>query len=174
MKRIGIVIGSVRDNRVGIKVGRWVYKMAQNRDHDYQILDLKDFNLPHYNEPSSPRGAKEYKYETTRVWSSAVDSFDAFIFVSPEYNGFFPGSLKDAIDYLYHEWEGKQYGIVGYGGRGAKWAADKLSELLQRFDMKDCGFVGVLKPWDAFDENEDVIQTFLTEDIEVLFSKIEE
>jgi NAD(P)H-dependent FMN reductase len=167
--KIGIVVASVRDNRKGIHIARWVKDQSQSFEGVFDLIDLKTLHLPHFNEPSSPRTAKEYKYTTTKVWSQKVSAYEGFIFVTPEYNGFFPGSLKDAIDLLYHEWEGKPYGIVGYGGRGAKWASDHLNTLLERFSMKNLGFVGILKPEKAFADNKNMDPTYIEGNLEKLF-----
>jgi len=151
--KVAIIVASVRDNRKGIHIAKWVHKQAQSYDAIFELVDLKTMHLPHFNEPKSPSVAKTYRYTTTRKWSELINSFDGYIFVTPEYNGFFPGSLKDAIDLLYHEWEEKPFGIVGYGGRGAKWASDHLTTLLDRFRMKKVGFVGIHKPDKAYPDN---------------------
>ncbi|MDC0558997.1 NAD(P)H-dependent oxidoreductase [Candidatus Izimaplasma bacterium] len=172
MKKIGIIIGSVRENRVGIKIGEWILKKTENHSNDYEIVDLKEIDFPHYLEPISPRNVKEYKYETTTNWSNIVKKYDGYIFVSPEYNGYFPGKVKDAIDYLYHEWLNKSYIVVGYGGRGGLWASEKLSELLDRFDMKKAGILGVKKPWEAIDSNGNINEEYVVGDLTEFLNKL--
>ncbi len=172
MKKIGIIIGSVRDNRVGATIGEWVLQKSQNHSNEYEIIDLKDIDFPHYNEPFSPSSGKEYKYESTRNWSNIVQKYDGYIFVSPEYNGFFPGKVKDAIDYLYNEWVNKSYIIVGYGGRGGLWASEKLSELLNRFDMVNAGILGVKKPWESIDVDGNINEDYVEGNIEEFFNKL--
>ena len=170
----GIIIGSVRTPRRGEQVAKWVYNQTKNRNHTYQLIDLRDYQLPHYNEPGSPRTSESYVHETTRAWSKTIQQLDGFIFVSPEYNGFFPGSIKDAVDYLYHEWVGKPFAIVGYGGRGAKWAAGHLSTLLQRFDMQDAGFVGIHKPQHALLQDGSIDPEYIEGDLGELLDSLEQ
>lgn len=174
MANIGIIIGSVREPRKGLTVGKWVQNQVADESHNYTILDLREFDLPHYNEPGSPSSSSSYVHETTRRWSEAVSAHDGFIFVTPEYNGFFPGAIKDAVDFLYTEWAGKPFAIVGYGGRGAKWASGHLSTLLQRFEMSDCGYVGVLKPWTSIDADGNVNPEFLEGNLQNVFTKLNE
>ena len=174
MAKIGIIIGSVRENRKALTIGKWIVETASNDDNVYSILDLKDFNLPHYNEPGSPRTSNGYVHETTIRWSNAVKEYDGFIFVTPEYNGFFPAAIKDAVDYLYHEWTFKPFAIVGYGGRGGKWAAGHLATLLKRFDMPDCGYVGVHKPKLSIAEDGSINPEFVDGNLSNIFQQIDE
>ena len=171
MKNIGVIIGSVREGRVGIKVAKWIMEKAKDEENNYNIIDLMDFNLPHYNEPFGPRSGKEYKYEATRNWSNEIKKYDGFIFVTTEYNGYITGALKDAIDFLYFEWKEKPFGIVGYGGQGAKWASEGLSLLLKRFDMTDMGSVHIHKPWDSVDKDNNIMKDYIEGDILELFTK---
>jgi len=152
MKKIQIIVGSTRDNRKALKIAKWIKMKSESIDSiDFDITDLKDWNLPNYNEPGSPMMSKSYKHELTTKWSEHIGSSDGFIFVTPEYNGFFTGALKDAIDYLYHEWAFKPYGIVGYGSRGAKRAVKQLHLLLSSFKMKNISEdIGIVEVWDAF------------------------
>lgn len=165
MKKIAVISGSSRENSKTLVVSKWISDQME-----YELVDLLDFNLSHYNEPSSPRSAKEYKYDETKKWSNKVKEFDGFIFVIPEYNGFFPGIVKDAIDYLYYEWEGKDFALVGLGGKGGKWACDHLRTLLERFNMTFKGYVGVLNPWDNVSYDGTVDEKSLTSPIESILT----
>lgn len=114
--RIGIVIGSTRPGRVGDSVGHWLHAIAQRRaDTEVVLLDLADYALPLLDEPGHP-AAGVYEHEHTRRWSRAVAACDGFVFVTPEYNHGTSATLKNAIDYLYHEWSTKPCSFVGYGG----------------------------------------------------------
>lgn len=116
MLKIAIILGSTRPGRNGEAVSQWVYEIAKKRsDAEFELVDIKDFNLPIYDEPNSPLGGS-YTKEHTKTWSAKVDSFDAYIFVTPEYNHGIPGALKNAIDFLYREWNNKVAGFVSYGG----------------------------------------------------------
>lgn len=156
MKKVSIIVGSTRENRKGLEVGNWVLSEAKkfNGNLQFEIVDLKEIDLPHYNEPNSPKSNPKYKNETTKKWSKIIKSSDAFIFVTPEYNGYFSGILKDAIDYLYYEWLNKPYGVVGYGSMGAKRAVSQLHNLLiSSFNMEDIEVeVGINQVWGAFEE----------------------
>lgn len=127
MTRIGIVIGSTRPGRSGEAVAQWVHKLATDRgDASYEIVDLVDFNLPHLDEPVPAAMGADYQHDHTKKWSRAVTSYDGFLFVVPEYNHSMSGALKDALDFLYHEWKNKAAGFVGYGLVGATRAVEQL------------------------------------------------
>ena len=122
--KIGIVIGSVREDRPGPSIASWVAEQAaQHSDATFEIIDLKDFQLPVFDGPMPPMMLnKQYGDERIQKYSAVIDSFDGFIFVTPEYNGSIPGGFKNAIDYLAPEWNDKAIGFVGYsyhGGHGA-------------------------------------------------------
>src|SRR6201987_2204896 len=129
MLRIAIIIGSTRPGRNGEAVAKWVYEIAQKRsDAEFELVDIKDFNLPLLDEPVSPIMG-QYTHQHTKTWSAKIASFDAYVFVTPEYNHGTSGALKNAIDFLYHEWVNKAAGFVSYGGAGGARAvgAPRLS-----------------------------------------------
>lgn len=114
--KIGIVIGSVREARLGEEVARWVHEQAQGRDTTYELFDLKDFDLPMYDSPQVAAAAgKQYADERVASWGQAMDGCDAFIFVTPEYNHGVPASLKNAYDWIFPEWWSKAIAFVAYG-----------------------------------------------------------
>jgi NAD(P)H-dependent FMN reductase len=123
MLRIAIIIGSTRPGGKGRAVAEWVYSIAKRRDDaDFTLLDVADFALPLLDEPApamlldpAQPVADQYTQEHTRAWSDAVASFDGYVFVTPEYNHGTSGALKNAIDFLYHEWRDKAAGFIGYG-----------------------------------------------------------
>lgn len=111
-----IVIASTRPGRAGLPIGQWFEKVA--REHggfEVQVADLAEINLPLMDEPKHPR-LRDYQHEHTKKWSELVDGSDAFVFVLPEYNFGFPASIKNALDYLWAEWNYKPVGFVSYGG----------------------------------------------------------
>ena len=92
--KIGIIIGSVRKGRKGEKVAEWVLKSAQDRDADYEIVDLAEFDVPVLDWEKVPGAAKkQYEDEKVKAWSAAIDGYDAYVFVTPEYNHSVPGGL---------------------------------------------------------------------------------
>src|SRR5947208_7760156 len=126
MLRIAIIIGSTRPGRKAEAVAKWVYEIAQNRsDAEFELVDIKDFDLPLLDEPVSPIMG-EYTQQHTKIWSAKIASFDAYVFVTPEYNHGTSGALKNAIDFLYHEWVNKAAGFVRYGGDTGARAVEQV------------------------------------------------
>lgn len=125
MIRVAIVVGSTRPGRKAEIVARWVYDIASKRsDAEFEVVDILDFNLPLLDEPMSPsRG--EYTQPHTKAWSAKIDSFDAFVFVTPEYNHGPSGALKNASDFLYREWNNKAAAFVSYGGASGTRAVEQ-------------------------------------------------
>jgi NAD(P)H-dependent FMN reductase len=137
MSRIGIILGSTRPNRNGEQVARWVYEIASRRgDAEYELVDLRDYPLPHLDEPLPP-SMGQYQNEHTKQWADKIASFDGFVFVTPEYNHSTSGVLKNAIDYLFAEWNNKAAGIVSYGGVGGARAAEHLRLVLGELQIAD-------------------------------------
>src|SRR5688500_9073890 len=99
MLRVAVIIGSTRQGRNGEAVGHWVHDLAAKRtDAEFELVDLKDFNLPHLDE-AMPAVTGEYGQPHTREWAAKIASFDAYVFVTPEYNHSTSGVLKNAIDF---------------------------------------------------------------------------
>lgn len=135
--RIGIIIGSTRPNRVGEAVAKWVYGLATSRDDaDFELVDIKDFNLPLLDEPIPPSQGK-YRHPHTKKWAATIDSFDAFVFVTPEYNHSTSGALKNALDFLYQEWTNKAAGFVSYGSAGGARAVEHLRLIMAELQIAD-------------------------------------
>ena len=107
MIKIGIIIGSTRPGRKAEVVAKWAYDIARKRkDAEFELVDIADFNLPLLDEPMPPAFG-QYSHDHTRAWSAKIDSFDGYVFVTPEYNHATSGALKNAIDFLYQEWNNK-------------------------------------------------------------------
>jgi NAD(P)H-dependent FMN reductase len=137
MTRIGIILGSTRPNRNGEQVARWVYDIASRRDDaEFELVDLRDYPLPHLDEPLPP-SMGQYSNEHTRQWAEKIASFDGFVMVTPEYNHSTSGVLKNAIDYLYAEWNNKAVGFVSYGSVGGARAAEHLRLVAGELQMAD-------------------------------------
>jgi NAD(P)H-dependent FMN reductase len=137
MIRVAIIVGSTRPGRRAEVVARWVYDIASKRsDAEFEVVDILDFNLPLLDEPVSPaRG--EYTQPHTKAWSAKIDSFDAFVFVTPEYNHGPSGALKNAIDFLYREWNNKAAAFVSYGGAGGVRAVEQLRLVMGELQVAD-------------------------------------
>jgi NAD(P)H-dependent FMN reductase len=117
--RIGIVLGSTRPGRRGEQIAAWVLGAARaHGGADYELIDLAHYGLGNLDEGGNPN-LQQYQHSHTRDWSAVIDGFDGFVFLVPEYNHSFPGALKNALDYVYREWNDKAAGIVSYGGHAA-------------------------------------------------------
>ena len=137
MTRIGIILGSTRPNRNGEQVARWVFDLASRRDDaEFELVDLRDYPLPHLDE-GLPASFGQYQNEHTLQWAQKIGSFDGFVIVTPEYNHSTSGVLKNAIDYLYAEWNNKAVGFVSYGAVGGARAAEHLRLISAELQMAD-------------------------------------
>ena len=131
MVKIGIITGSTRDSRVNIQVAEWVKSIADKRtDAEFELVDIKDYNLPRYNESVPAIMTQDYKTPEAHPWSKKISELDGFVFITPEYNKAVTSGLKDAIDYLYVEWNNKAAGIVSYGSSLGVTAANNLRLIL--------------------------------------------
>ncbi|WP_028925999.1 NADPH-dependent FMN reductase [Pseudonocardia acaciae] len=136
--KIAVVMGSTRPGRLADAVAGWLMEQLTRReDAEYEIVDLADHALPLLDEPM-PAIMGEYRNPHTRAWSERVAGFDAFVFVTPEYNRSIPAALKNALDYLYAEWGDKAAGIVSYGAdAGGARAAEHLRQILGELRVAD-------------------------------------
>ena len=137
MLKIAIILGSTRPGRVGEAVARWVHQIAAKRtDAEYTLVDIKDYDLPLLDEPVPPsRG--QYSKDHTKRWAATITGFDAFVFVTPEYNHSTSGALKNAIDYLYAEWNNKAAGFVSYGSASGTRAVEHLRGIMAELQIAD-------------------------------------
>jgi NAD(P)H-dependent FMN reductase len=119
MPSLTIIIGSTRPGRAGLPIADWFAERAREHGHfDVDVVDLAELDLPLLDEPHHPR-LRRYVHPHTKDWSERIDAADAFVLVTPEYNYGYPAALKNAIDYLHHEWRDKPVGFVSYGGVAA-------------------------------------------------------
>ena len=135
MPRIGIIIGTDRDNRFGDRPARWIHDAAAARgDLDVELLDLRDFDLPFFNEVSSNLWVPSQDPKVVR-WQKKVAEFDGYVFVTAEYNRSIPAVLKNALDQAYNEWNRKPAACVGYGVVGAARAVEHLRTICIELQM---------------------------------------
>jgi NAD(P)H-dependent FMN reductase len=137
MNRIAIIIGSTRPGRNAEQVAQWAFARAKKRtDAEFELVDIKDFNLPLLDEPMPPMMG-QYSRPHTKAWAVKIASFDGFIFVTPEYNHGIPGALKNAIDYLFHEWNNKAAGFVSYGSAGGARSVESMRLVMGELKVAD-------------------------------------
>lgn len=135
MQKVMVLLGSNRPGRVGVKVADWFKTVTDQReDMSFEFVDIADLDLPIYNEPEHPM-TRRYQHDHTKRWSEKVAPFDAFVIITPEYNHGYPSVLKNAIDYLYHEWRHKPVGFVGYGVNGGIRAIEQLRQVVINLGM---------------------------------------
>lgn len=133
--KIGIVISSIRENRYADKATGWFLEIAQKRaDLDFEIVDLRDYDLPLFAEPASPAYGPPQN-EAARRWGAKLAELDGIIFVVAEYNRSITGALKNALDYAYNEFNRKPAAFVAYGGVGGARAVEQLRLMTVELQM---------------------------------------
>ena len=149
--KIAIVTGSTRPRRNAIAVARWVLEIAATRsDAQFELVDIADYGLPLLDEPVNP-AAGHYSRPHTRRWAAKIAEFDGYVFVTPEYNHGVSAALKNAIDYLYAEWNNKAAGFVGYGGSGAARSVECLRQVMGALMVADVSAQVSLSIFSDFD-----------------------
>lgn len=134
---IGIIMGSTRPKANCKAITEWVSSVCHARESPqvvYEIIDLAEWNLPLLDEPGIPARDPPV-HAHTKAWSRRVASLQGFIFVTPQYNWGYPAALKNALDYLFREWNGKPAGIIAYGGHGGNKCAEQLQQVLTGLRM---------------------------------------
>lgn len=152
--KIGVIVGTTRPNRVSRKVADWFMEtMKHEKGLKFKLIDLAEVKLPMYDEPMSPLMGK-YENEHTKKWSKTISKYDGYVFITAEYNYAYPASLKNAIDYLYHEWVRKPVAFVGYGTVGGARAIEQLRPVTLAVEMAPLkAALGIREQWNAFDDN---------------------
>jgi len=118
MTVISVIVGSTRQGRFSEKPAQWILQHLKKRAAvDARLLDLRDFSMPFFDQPLTPAmpGRPPYKNEVVQRWTAAIAQSDGFVFVTPEYNYGPSAVLKNAIDWVYPEWNRKTAGFVSYG-----------------------------------------------------------
>jgi NAD(P)H-dependent FMN reductase len=137
MLKVAIIVGTTRPGRKADTVARWVLDIAARRgDASFEIVDIADFKLPMLDE-ALPPSMGQYAQPHTKAWAAKIAEFDAFVFVTPEYNHSMSGSLKNAIDFLYREWNDKAAGFVSYGSVGGARAVEQLRLVMGELKVAD-------------------------------------
>ncbi len=158
MTRVAIILGSTRPGRRGEAVAKWAHAEAvAHGGAEYELVDLADHALPLLDEPMPPSqvaaGRAEYTKPHTRAWSAKVASFDGYVFVTPEYNHSTSAVLKNAIDYLFGEWNNKAAGFIGYGAAGGARAVETLRLVMGELmvaDVRAQVALSMFADWEGF------------------------
>lgn len=142
---IQIIVGSIREGRIAIKVAEWLYQEIQNLKNDFdhlnvEIIDLKECNLPFFAGKNSPASGI-YDQPKQQEWANKIALGDAFIFISPEYNQGYSPVLKNALDYIYKEWQDKPSAFVSYGGTNGSNSISQLKQVCSAIGMIDSNAV---------------------------------
>ena len=133
--RIAVIVGSTRDTRFADKPASWIFDLASQRnDWEVELVDLRDFELPLFNEATSNLWAPSQDPHAV-AWQKKLATFDGFIFVTAEYNRSVPGALKNALDQAYKEWVRKPAAVVAYGSTGGARAAEHLRSIAIELQM---------------------------------------
>lgn len=136
MLNLAIVTGSIRAGRVNKQVADFILEKSKARAHaKYEILDIADFDLPLYAEAVPALFSSNYSNPQVQKWAEAVHRQDGFIFITPEYNRGISSAQKNAIDYLYKEWNNKAAGIVSYGSKNGINAATALRTVMAGLEV---------------------------------------
>jgi NAD(P)H-dependent FMN reductase len=131
MTVISVIVGSTREGRFSEKPAKWILQHLSKREGvDARLLDLRDFPMPFFDQPASPAipGHSPYENEVVQRWTAAIAGSDGFVIVTPEYNYGPSAVLKNAIDWVYPEWNRKAAAFVSYGGAMGARSVQQLRE----------------------------------------------
>ena len=151
---VAVIIGSTRPGRAGATVADWYVKQAKEvEDVEVDIIDLQEEGLPFLDEPIPPSAGK-YSHEHSKKWSEKIASYDAYVWVTAEYNHSVPAPLKNAIDFLYNEWVRKPVALVSYGSMGGVRAAEHLRQIAAELQMVSIRPpIMIMSPWAMLDDD---------------------
>jgi len=138
MLNIPVILGSVRDDRKSIFPAKLMVEKLQQAGFESQLVDFKQLPLPFFDNALMPvQMYPNYPYPNVQAWSKIADAADAFIIVAPEYNHGYSGVLKNALDWLFIEFERKPVGLVGVssGSVAGARAIEQLRPIMENFTM---------------------------------------
>lgn len=150
--KVQLIIGSTRPSRLGKQFADWLIEnLPKYSDIEYEVVDLVDVGLPLLDEPIMASQNK-YQNDHTKAWSEVVKQADGYIWLTPEYNAGYSAALKNAIDYLYTEWNNKPIMIASYGAGGGTTASAQLRQVAERLKMQVVNKAPAIKlPYDSID-----------------------
>ncbi len=154
--KVKIILGSTRPKRFSEKAGVWITDLAKKvPEFELEVLDLRDYAMPYFDEPTSPSQIKvgEYPNEMVNTWGRKIEGGDAYIVVAPEYNHGYSAVLKNAMDYVYAPWNNKAIAFVSYGSVGGGRSVEQLREVSVELQMAPIrSAVHIQAPWGLIDE----------------------
>jgi NAD(P)H-dependent FMN reductase len=156
MTVISVIVGSTRQGRFSEKPAQWIFRRLKNRGGvDTRLLDLRDFPMPFFDQPMPPAmpGRPAYENEVVKKWTAEIARSDGFIFVTPEYNYGTSAVLKNALDWVYPEWNRKAAAFVSYGSAmGARGVQQlRLTAIeLQLAPVRSSVYIPVATLWAHF------------------------
>lgn len=170
MLRVGLIVGSTRENRFADVPVRWLVEGASaRRDLKLTVLDLREFRLPFFNEPVPPSiNGGIFTVPEAATWAKRIGEFDAFVAIAPEYNHGPTATLKNAFDSAQKEWQRKPIAFVGYGGVGAARAIETLRGVVIELQMAPIRhevniamepFLGILQNGRSLNDYEYLVQS---------------
>ena len=154
--KIKIILGSTREGRTSEKVAPWILEQVKKFPvFDAEVLDLRDYPMPFYEDATTPSQIKDsaYKNEVVRKWAAKINEADAYLVIAPEYDHGIPAVLKNSFDNLFFEWQRKPIGFVAYGSAGGARSVEHLRQIAVELQMASVRVaVHIPAPWESFDE----------------------
>ena len=164
--KLKIILGSIREGRFSEKIAPWVLEQVEKHpEFEAEVLDLRDYMMPFFDQKATPGSKLEpYKNDAVARWTQKIAEADAYLLIMPEYNRSIPGVLKNALDWVYPEWNKKVAGFVGYGTVGGARAIEHARMVAVEVQMATVRqAVNIFAHWTLQDEKGDVKQGTLTE-----------
>ncbi len=156
MLKIKVILGTTRQQRLGEQPAKWITDKAKTKGLDVEILDLRDYPLPFFDEGMSPTMAAmkgAYPYPVSAKWTEKIGEADGFIITVAEYNHGYAAVLKNAFDYVSKEWNKKPVAFVGYGSVGGARAVEQLRQIVAEQQMVSIrAAVHITNPWGLLDD----------------------
>ena len=156
MTVLSVIVGSTRQGRFSERPARWILQhLKQRTSIDARLLDLRDFPMPFFDQPMPPAmpGRPPYENEVVKAWTAEIARSDGFIFVTAEYNYGPPAVLKNALDWVYPEWNRKAAAFVSYGSVSGARGVQQLRETaieLQMAPVRSSVHIPVATLWAHF------------------------
>ncbi len=148
--KLKIILGSTREGRFSEMAGAWIVEQTKKHaEFDAELLDLRDFEMPFFDQAATPSSKTEpYTNPAVIRWTQKIAEADAFVLVTPEYNHSTSGVLKNAMDWVFPEWNKKAVGFVAYGTVGGARAVEHLRNVVAEQGMVSVrNAVYIFSPW---------------------------